>query len=130
MLETTEKRTLVELVLKNFGVEFPEFCIASNGEIAKNPRILSGVTFIKYPGGAFRSSSGRDFREDAIIENAPSNANSYLGGGVLPERGVLCGDNYSAIVYFHIDEEQVRNAPILRRIKRNYVEDIPDGEAD
>ena len=130
MLETTEKRTLIELVLKDFGNKFLEICIASNGEIAKNPQILSGVTFIKYPGGAFRSSSGEDFREDAIMSNAPFNVNSYLGGGVLPERGVLCGDNYSAIVYFHIDEKQARNAPLPRKIERTYVEDIPDGEAD
>ena len=130
MLETTEKRTLVELVLKDFGDEFPELCIAATGEIAKNPQILSGVTFVRYPGAAFRSSSGEDFREEAIKNKASSNANSYLGGGVLPERGVLCGDNYSAIVYFHIDEKQARNAPLPRKIKRNYVEDIPDGEAD
>jgi hypothetical protein len=133
MAETTKTRTLVELVLnQRKNSEFPELCIATNDEVAKNPQILSNVTYVKYPGPDFESSDGSDFRESAIRNNAPSNANSYLGRGRLTQGAVMCGDSYSAVVYLHIDEEQANRAPQLRREPRRRVEydSSCDGEAD
>jgi len=91
------------------------------------------VTFIKYPGPDFVSSDGRDFRESAIMDSAPSNANAYLGKGSIRQADVMCGDSSSAVVYFHIDEEQANKAPQPpRREPRRYVEydSSCDGEAD
>src|SRR3989344_7495756 len=121
MVEVTKKRTLVELILREKkSSEYPEVGIAINNEVAKNPVILTNVTFIEYFGPAYRKEDGGEFREDAINYNAPLNANAYLGEVVLTNQLVMCGRSYSAIVYFHIDDEQANRTP---QPEKEYEED-------
>ena len=133
MAEAIKTKTLVELVLKQEkGPEFPKLCVATDGEVAKNPMILTDITLIRYPGPDFSSSDGSDFRESEIRRNAPANANAYLGKGMLTNRTVMCGNSYSAIIYFHIDEEQADRSPQPKKEHRYRPDasEIPDGEAD
>jgi len=110
-MSTIKESVLVELALKNGSdSEFPELCIATNGEVARDPRILTTIKFLNFPGPAFRSSDGRDFRQTAIRDHAHHviKANAYLATGTMSERGVACGDSYCSVMYFHINDKQAR----------------------
>ena len=135
MVETTKKKTLVELVLKDGNnSEDPKLCIATNDEVAKSPVILSNILLLRYSGPDFEKSDGsRDFKEDAISGFAPGKANAYLIGVNLRNPVVMCSDVHTPIVYFRIDEEQANRAPPPKNPYRfqtvgsgNYC----DGEAD
>ena len=135
MVETTKKKTLVELVLKDGNnSEDPKLCIATNDEIAESPVILSNIRVLSYSGPEFEKSDGsRDFKEDAIRDFAPRKANAYLIGVSSRNPVVMCSDVHTPIVYFRIDEEQANRAPQPKKPYRSRTVDscnYYDGEAD
>ena len=135
MVETTKKRTLVELVLrKGNNSEDPKLCIATNNEVAESPVILSNIRVLRYSGPEFEKSDGsRDFKEDAIRDFAPRKANAYLIGSSLRNQAVMCSDVHTPIVYFRINEEQANRAPQPKKPYRFRTTDYgnyDDGSAD
>lgn len=116
MAETNagKKRTLVELTMKHLeGSELPQLCLVSSGEIAKDARMVSGISSLNYPGSVFVDAEVDFPRMQAILGAAPKSANAYLAGAARSDRqagvGVLCSENDIPVVYFKIAETQVES---------------------
>ena len=99
---------LVELIIHE-----GQLCIHTNSERARDQKVLTNIKYFQFWPG---------YRDEAILRDAPKNANAYLGNKNFdPTGGLAIGDGLmTSVVYFHIDEEQAKRAPKPVRKTRSY----------